>query len=144
MIKNFLFPKNTYSTSTSIALLVLRIVFAGMLLTHGWSKLTNFEMTAQNFSAMGMGGSFVVGLVVFAEFFCALGVIVGLLYRLALIPMIINMFVAFFIVHEGKLTGENNGELAFLYLAVFIVLMLTGSGKYAIDNFLSMKNKFCD
>lgn len=137
MIKNFLFPSNTHNTITSLAILFLRIAFAGMLIVHGWGKLTNFEATAQGFAEMG--GAPVAGLVVFAEVFCALGVVVGLLYRLALIPMIINMSVAFFMAHGAKLTGEGNGELAFLYLVAFVVLILTGPGKYAIDNFFSNK-----
>ena len=138
MIQKFLFPKNTHDTATSIALLVLRIAFAGMmLLIHGWSKLTNFEATVQYFSTMG--GCIAAGLVVFAEVFCALGVVVGLLYRLALIPMIITMLVAFFVANGGRLFGESSGELALLYLVIFIALMLTGSGKYALDNFFCKK-----
>ncbi len=137
MIKKFLFPANKYNTITSVALLILRIAFAGMLITHGWGKLTNFEATAQGFSEMG--GAPAAALVVFAEFFCALGVVVGLLYRLALIPMIINMSVAFFVAHQAKLVGEGNGEMAFLYLVVFVVLILTGPGKYALDNFFSSR-----
>jgi putative oxidoreductase len=143
MIKEFLFPKNTCNTNTSIALLILRVVFAGLLITHGWAKLSNFEGTVQMFSSMGMGSSasVLVPMVIFAEFFCALGVVVGLLYRLALIPMIINMFVAFAMVHKFALTGEHSGELAFLYLAVFIALIIAGPGKYALDNFLFNRKK---
>ncbi|MCL2097621.1 MAG: DoxX family protein [Bacteroidales bacterium] len=139
MIQKFLFPKNTHNTPISIILLILRIAFAGMLLTHGWFKLTHFEATVNSFSAMGMGGSIAAGLAVFAEFFCALGIIVGLLYRLALIPVIITMSVAFFAVKGGRLIGADNGELAFLYLIVFVVLLLAGSGKYALDNFFTKK-----
>jgi putative oxidoreductase len=141
MIKEFLFPKNTHNTSTSIALLIMRIVFAGMLVTHGWGKLTNFDATVQMFTSMGMGSaSVMVSLVIFAEFFCAWGVVVGLLYRLALIPMVINMLVAFAMVHKFALSGPNSGELAFLYLAAFIVLFITGPGKYALCNlFLNRK-----
>ncbi len=135
MIKNFIFPKNTHNTITSIALVILRIAFAGMLAIHGWGKLSNFEVTAQMFAPMG--GTIAAVLAIFAEFFCALGVVVGLLYKLALIPMIINMSVAFFIAHGAKLTGEQNGEMAFLYLIVFVVLILTGPGKFALDNILS-------
>ncbi len=134
MMKKFLFPQNMHNTLTSIALLVLRVAFAGVLMTHGWVKLTNFEATAQGFAAMG--GAAAAALVIFAEFFCAIGVIVGFLYRLALIPMIINMGVAFFVAHGARLTGEHNGELAFLYLMAFVVLMITGPGKYALDNLL--------
>jgi len=136
MIKKIIFPKNTYDTRVSIALLILRIVFAGLLVTHGWGKLSNFDATAQQFTAMDMGGTIAAALSVFAEFFCALGVVVGLLYRLALIPMIINMTVAFIGVHKGGLMGEHSGELAFLYLAVFVALIVAGSGKFALDNFL--------
>ncbi len=132
MIRKFLFPKNTHGMSTSVALLVLRIAFAGVLMTHGWAKLSDFEATAQGFAEMG--GAPAAALVIFAEFFCAAGVIVGFLYRLALIPLIINMGVAFFVAHGARLTGEHSGELAFLYLTVFVVLMITGPGKYAIDN----------
>ncbi len=139
MIKKILFPKNTYNTSASIALLVLRIAFAGMLMTHGWAKLSNFDATAQAFEAMG--GAVAAGLVIFAEFFCSIGVIIGLLYRLALIPLIINMSVAFFAAHGARLTGENNGEMAYLYLVVFVVLMITGPGKYALDRLLVKSRK---
>ncbi len=137
MVRDFLFPKNTHNAATSFALLILRIVFAGMLITHGWGKLSNFEATAQGFAEMG--GAIAAGLSVFAEFFCALGVVVGLLYRLVLIPMIINMSVAFFAAHGAKLVGENNGEMAFLYLIVFIALIITGPGKYALDQLFSKK-----
>lgn len=137
MIKNLLFPKNTHSDLTSFAILLLRVAFAGMLMTHGWGKLTNFEATAQGFAEMG--GAPAAVLVIFAEFFCALGVVTGLLYRLALIPMIINMSVAFFVAHGAKLVGEHNGEPAFLYLVVFVVLLLTGPGKYALDSFFSTR-----
>ncbi|MDR2231746.1 MAG: DoxX family protein, partial [Tannerella sp.] len=133
-----LFPGSSYSSLTSLAILLLRLVFAGMLMTHGWQKLANFDATAQMFGSMGMNST-MVAMVVFAEFFCALGVVVGLLHQLALIPMIINMAVAFFMAHGGRLVGENNGELAFLYLGAFIVLILTGPGKFAIDSIFSGK-----
>ncbi|MDR2148076.1 MAG: DoxX family protein [Tannerella sp.] len=140
MIKKFLFSGTGYSVPVSLAILILRVVFGGMLMTHGWDKLTHFDATAQSFFA-GMGGAPVLALVVFAEFFCALGVVVGLLSRLALIPMIINMAVAFTMAHGAKLVGEGNGELAFLYLFAFIALIITGPGKYAIDSFIAQKVK---
>jgi putative oxidoreductase len=138
MIKKLLFPGSNCSSVTSLALLVMRIIFAGMLMTHGWDKLIHFQATAQMFGSMGMNAT-MLGLVVFAEFFCALGVLVGLLHRLALIPLIINMAVAFVMAHGGRLFGEGNGELAFLYLGAFIVLIISGPGKFAIDSLFSEK-----
>jgi uncharacterized membrane protein YphA (DoxX/SURF4 family) len=31
------------------------------------------------------------------------------------------------------LTGQGNGELPFLYLAVMLVLFISGAGKYSVD-----------
>lgn len=133
----FLFPNAINNRSASISLLILRIVFGGMLLIHGWAKMTNFDTISEHF----VGGSFGLGLAVFAEVFCSLGVIFGVLYRLALIPMIITMGAAFFGTHGVKIIGEGNGELALLYLAVFVALFLMGAGKYAGDGWIANKLK---
>lgn len=136
MIKRFLFPTAINTNNVSIGLLILRIVFGGMLfMNHGLVKLMNFNAIAPEF----MGGKFALGLAVFAEFFCAAGIIVGLLHRLALIPLIITMSVAFFVAHGAKLTGEGNGEMALVYLAVFVTLFIIGAGKYSIDNYIAKK-----
>jgi putative oxidoreductase len=129
MIKQILFPEKVSDSALSAGLLLLRVVFAAMLMTHGWMKLMHFSDIAPVF----LGGSLGLGLVVFAEFFCAMGVIVGFLYRLALIPMIINMGVAFFVAHKASVL---DGEMALLYLIVFVVLFITGSGKYAVDKLI--------
>jgi putative oxidoreductase len=139
MIGRLLFPVNTHNRTISFALLFLRAAFAAMIMTHGWAKLSNLDQTVQQFESMGVGGLFFVQLTIFAEFLCAAGVLVGLFYRLSLIPLVITMCVAFFFVHGGKLIGEGNGELAFLYLVVFLVLIVTGPGKYAIDNLIRQK-----
>ncbi|MDR0419211.1 MAG: DoxX family protein [Prevotellaceae bacterium] len=68
-------------------------------------------------------------LVILAEFFCAVSFAVGFLTRLAVIPLIINMLIAFFS-HSGF------NEVAFVYLMVFIVFFITGSGKYSVDSLL--------
>jgi putative oxidoreductase len=136
MIVRLLFPANTHNRVTSFALLFLRIAFAAMMMTHGWKKLADLDSAAQQFALMGVGGMFLVKLAVFAEFLCAAGVLAGLFFRLSLIPLIVTMCVAFFFVHGGKFVGEGNGELALLYLVVFLVLTVTGPGKYAIDNLI--------
>ena len=107
------------------------------MLNHGSVKLINFGTMAPDF----MGGSLGLGLAVIAEFFCAAGIIVGLLTRLASIPLIIAMSVAFFGVHGAALTGQGNGEMALIYLAVFVCLLIAGPGKYSIDRFIATKLK---
>jgi putative oxidoreductase len=51
--------------------------------------------------------------------------------------MIISMGVAFFGIHDAILP---DGELALIYFVVFIILFLTGPGRYSIDYLLD--NKF--
>ncbi len=129
-MKDFLFPKKLSECEASIGLLVIRIVFGAMLMMHGWAKLSHFSEIAPNFP---VGGTIGFSLLVFAEFFCSMGVITGFLYRLALIPMIIAMGVAFFVAHRMNFT---EGSAALLNLAAFIGLFLTGSGKFAVDRMI--------
>ena len=49
------------------------------------------------------------------------------------------MGVAFWVAHGGKLTGQGNGEMAFLYLGACAVLFLTGGGRYSADASLGAK-----
>lgn len=81
---------------------------------------------------LGLGEIPSLYLSTFAEFLCAILVIIGLYTRLALIPLMINMSVAFFIVHSADAFGIK--ELALLFLGMFIVLFLTGPGRYSVDN----------
>ena len=70
-------------------------------------------------------------MVVFAEVVCAFALIFGILQRIVLIPMIITMCTAFFVVHGGDAFSIK--ELSFIYLIVFAVLYITGPGKYSFD-----------
>jgi putative oxidoreductase len=56
--------------------------------------------------------------------------------RLAAIPLVITMAVAFFAVHGGALTGEGNGEMAFIYMAGFVALLIAGPGRYSFDHLI--------
>lgn len=117
----------------SVGLLLVRVIFGGMMMIHGWDKLTHFEYRADHF----MYGEIGLSLVIFAEFFCAFALVLGLLHRLALIPLIIAMGTAFFVSHNATLTGSGNGEMALLYLAVFVGLLFTGVGKFSLDQLIS-------
>jgi putative oxidoreductase len=47
------------------------------------------------------------------------------------------MFVAAFIAHGPDPFGKK--ELALLYLVIYILLLVAGSGKYSVDYYLSRK-----
>jgi putative oxidoreductase len=128
---NFLFPKPDSSKGYSILLLALRIFFGLMLMTHGLEKLGNFIELSFTFpDPMGVGKTLSLSLVIFGELCCSLAFILGFLYRLCMIPMIIVMSTAFFYIHEGSI---GNGELAFIYLIVLVLMYIAGPGKYSID-----------
>jgi putative oxidoreductase len=125
----------TYSASLNVAslgLLILRLGFGGLLLTHGYDKMVHYgEMSQQFMPFMGMSPSVSLGLLIFAEFFCSIFVIVGLLTRFACVPIIIAMAVALFMAHDGDVAGK--GQAATLFLLSFLTLIFTGPGKFSMD-----------
>jgi putative oxidoreductase len=58
---------------------------------------------------------------------------VGLITRLAALVLVIHLTVAFIVVHKMALTGAQNGELAFIYLAGYVTIFLAGPGQYSAD-----------
>lgn len=130
----------TYSTilnlrNTDIALLLLRLGVSGLMLTHGIPKLIRLFGSGpiQFGDPIGIGVEASLTLTVFSEVICYVLILVGLGTRLASIPLIITMAVAFFIVHAAH--AFERKELALFYLIVYIVLLLTGSGKYSLDHY---------
>ena len=117
----------------SMALLLLRVVAAAFLLTHGIPKLGRLfsgeEIRFMDF--MGLGPVVSLSLAVLAEFLCSILVIFGAFTRLALIPMIITMGTAAFVAHADDPFGTKEKPL--LFMLVFIFLLITGPGKYAVD-----------
>jgi len=72
-------------------------------------------------------------LAIFAESVCALLVVLGLATRWAALVIVIDVGVAFSLVHKFRLTGQGSGELAYLYLTMMIVLFICGAGRYSVD-----------
>ncbi|PSL46604.1 putative oxidoreductase [Chitinophaga niastensis] len=130
-----LFSTGFTNGAVSFSMLVLRLVFGGLILTHGWPKLINFTAKMNSFpDPLGVGHKISLGMTVFAEVFCGVFLILGLLTRLATIPLIICMSVIIFIIDGAKPITEK--ELAVLFLAAFVTLLFTGPGKFSLDGAL--------
>lgn len=115
----------------NLGLLLLRLTAGGFMLTHGWPKLANFSSRASQFpDPLGVGSELSLALAVFAEFFCALLLVLGLFTRAALTQLIATMAVAGFIVHAAD--PFQRKELAFVYLGMFLCLFLTGPGDFSL------------
>lgn len=137
-IYRFLFPAQAESAKMSVLLLTARILFGALLISHGLPKFTNFESLSAVFpDPLGVGSSLSLGLAVFAELLCPLAFIFGFLYRLALLPMIFTMGMAFFVIHGADPFAAK--ELAFMYLAVYVLMYAAGPGKFSLDNLISKK-----
>ena len=83
---------------------------------------------------MGIGTTASLALLVFAEFFCSLFLVLGLFTRFAAIPLIIATAVMVFKAHHGDIFGD--GETAALYLTGYIVLLLVGPGRVSVDSLI--------
>ena len=137
MIYNFLFPQYFRGKGVSLLILVVRVVFGVLFFTHGLDKMMNFtELVNVYPSVLGFGSYMTLMVTIFCEFCCSLFLIAGLLVRLMTLPMIIAMGVAFFDIHDAILP---EGELALIYFIVFIILFLTGPGRYSIDFLIDRK-----
>ncbi len=133
-----LFSTRTSDNAFSFATFVLRLGFGSLLLLdHGYDKLIHFSTYAQKFAdPFHIGQTPSLALVVFAEAFCSVFVILGLFTRLACVPIIIAMGTAFFFAHHGSYHSSPGGELPLLFLIAFTALLFTGPGKVSLDKFL--------
>ncbi len=130
-----LFNTRYSDNSISFALLLLRLSLGGLMIPHGFKKLMNFAAKSSTFTdPFHIGGPAYMGLTIFAEFFCAVFIVLGLMTRLATLPLIVVMSVALFIAHKGEIFGD--GEHAALYLAGYIALLFTGPGKISMDKLI--------
>ena len=119
------------------AMLLTRLAFGGIMMYHGYVKLIGFSTIKNSFmNFLGIGSTMSLALVVFAEFFCALFIVLGLFTRFAAIALLICMSVAFFMAHNGVIFGEKGGETALLFLVGYTVLLLVGPGKISVDSMI--------
>ncbi len=132
-----LFTIRTSDNAFAFAAFVLRVGAGSlMMLNHGLDKLMNFAQKAPRFAdPFHIGTTTSLSLVVFAEFFCAAFIILGLFTRLATIPLIVAMGVALFFAHKGEFFGQ--GESAGLFLTCFIAILFFGPGKLSLDKLIA-------
>lgn len=136
--------KTVWSTSEkniSFGLLILRIgISFSMIVLHGYPRLINFsEISTEFANPIGLGSATSLGLVIFAEFFCSLFLVIGLFTRWSCIPLIITMIVATFVVNGGKEFIFQ--EKSFVYLISYISLFVNGGGYFSLDYLLFGRKK---
>jgi len=122
-----------------VIILLTRIAVGTFMLTHGFPKLERLlaggDIRFGN--PIGLGPAVSLGLAVFAEFLCSVLIIIGLGTRLATVPLIVTMAVAAFISHGADPFARK--ELALMYLVVYVILLVTGGGKFSLDRLVFRK-----
>ena len=118
------------------ALCLVRAVTGYMFLQHGLAKFFEFPVSMTDghgavplFSLFGGGVLELAGGAL---------LILGLFTRPVAFLLSGQMAVAYFFIHGGNvlLPMTNGGELAALYSLMFLLLVFTGGGKYALDSVL--------
>ena len=122
-------------------ILVLRLFVGISMLTHALPKLemliANDKIEFMNF--LGLGSAISLLLVVFTEFLCSVFLIFGFLTRFAVVPLMITMLVAFFVVHGADPYGEK--ELSIMYFFFYLTILILGSGEFSLDRIFSKKEE---
>jgi putative oxidoreductase len=145
--------KKIMNTANDVALTTLRLVLGVVFFAHGAQKMLGW------FGGYGFHGTMgfltqkaglpapVALLVICVEFFGGLGLIVGLLTRIAALGIGVEMIGAVFMVHlqngffmnwAGNQKGEGF-EYHLLAIAVAGALLLRGAGAFSVDRALSEK-----
>lgn len=134
MFKNFLKPMRL-PEAANWAVLILRVGISLLMITHGYAKLNQFLSGDHSFAdPIGIGEELSLILTIGAEFFCSILLIIGLVSRAVLIPLIFTMLVVLFIVHANDPFDKKEHALSFIF--PYIALLITGPGRFSLDNAL--------
>ena len=138
------------ATDNDIATTILRLVLGVVFFAHGAQKMLGwfggygFSGTMGFFTGMMHIPAPFAFLAIAAEFFGGLGLIFGLLTRIAAFGIFCNMIVAVALVHHNfgffmNWTGAQKGEgyeYHLLTIAVATFLMIRGAGAASVDGLL--------
>jgi putative oxidoreductase len=107
-----------------------------MLFGHGLGKLQRILSgdEIKFLDPFGIGAAASLYLATFAEFFASILIIIGLFTRIGSISLIITMSAAAFIAHADDPFSRQ--EKALMYLVSFLLLFLTGPGKYSFHTLM--------
>ena len=137
-MKRHLLYLNTNSSYHSYGLLLLRIIGGSMMVyNHGWGKIT---AGPEKWNRLGHALTDIIGfeflstffgfMAAFSESVCALLIVIGLFTFPASILLLFTMTVA----SINHIIDREIPELAIIYFAVTLALILIGPGKLSLDH----------
>ena len=140
--------QSVFRSAGDLAPVALRVPVGIIFIAHGAQKLFGafggygLEGTGQWMASIGLEPGYWMALLAgSAEFFGGLLLLLGLLTRPAAVVLAVTMLVAIFSVHfaNGLFMANNGYEFALALLVVSLSLVLSGSGKLALDNIIAKK-----
>jgi len=140
--------RQSINTDTSLSQLALRIPLGIIFIAHGAQKLFawfggyGLEGTGQYMASLGLNPGYLMALLAgSAEFFGGVALIAGLLVRPAALVLAFTMLVGMLAAHIGNgLFMANDGyEFALALLAGSVALVISGGGRYSVDQTLARK-----
>ncbi|MGY3323759.1 DoxX family protein [Pseudomonas sp. TE3911] len=120
------------SRHQDLGLLFLRASGALFLLwVHGLPKLLNYsEQLKLIEDPFHLGAHVTLLLAIFAEVLCPLLILVGVLVRLACLPILAVLLIAMVVVHPEWTLFE--GQFGWLLLILFTSLLIAGPGRFVL------------
>lgn len=135
--------KDRVSKLTDLPPLFFRLILAVGFYKPATMKLKNFEGIVEWFGSMGMPlPKLNAFLATGTETLGVILLLLGLATRLISIPLIIVMIVAITTVHLGNGfdAGNNGWEIPLYYILMLFSLIVTGPGKFSIDNIIQSRS----
>jgi putative oxidoreductase len=145
--------KQLLATTNDSLLTFVRLILGLVFFAHGVQKVLGwwggfgFSGTMNAFTHMMHIPAPLAFLAIMAEFLGGLGLLVGLLARVAAFGIAVNMTVAVLTIHRhvgffmnwyGNQQGEG-WEYHILAIALALVILVRGAGAYSVDGALSAK-----
>jgi len=119
-----------------VVVLLSRVSLGVLFAQSGWGKLHHLSKIVEYFTSLGipapqLQAPFVAG----TELVCGVLVLIGLLTRLASIPLICTMIVAIITAKRADLDGVTDlfGIAEYLYILLFLYLIVDGPGPLSLD-----------
>lgn len=119
-----------------------RLLVGLIFVEAGWGKLHNLEHVIGFFKSLGIPAAEIQAPMV-ASFELVFGalVLIGLLTRLAVLPLLGIMTVALLTAYKGDITGVSSllPVVDFHYLIILVWLAVSGAGRFSVDHFILKK-----
>ncbi|ROR20934.1 putative oxidoreductase [Comamonas sp. BIGb0124] len=126
-----------YNGLHDVAYTLLRVIAGVLLATHGWTKIQDPMSLVGMVEGLGFYPGFIwAPLLAGTEFFGGILLAIGLLTRPAALASSIVLLVTVYFHWIVKSQGLAGAEKSILWLAMTFLILVRGSGRYAVDRLI--------